>query len=334
MWKHFLGGLCIFSVVTTLSGNTFFPMDCCDLLEVVFSVSCKPTSFELEDYVTISNKSTIHCSTNTDWNQEKFSPFEVVFKVKNTRERANCYRELDWAIENGYESKAKLNILLEVCKLHVRSFTMNSIEFSTDQSNFNIVPSHMTNITELSWKMHYKCHRANDFIAQFKYLKVLTIEAFSSVNLNECEDFSFDGAPQLTKLHININKPSYMYTSNLNSYAFNATLLRGLKNLKHFKLNCGTNMFEVDLPREMFQGLTSLSELTLEHCRFNKLSTAHFQDLTNLKILNVSYTRFSNLNWIRYDIFVHKKYKLYIVIVFLIIISFQIKNSCKTCKVF
>lgn len=281
-------------------------MDCCDISEVVFFVSCKPTSFELDDYVTISNRSTIHCSTNNDWNQEKISPFEVVLKVKNTKERANCYRELDRAIQNGYDSKAKLNILVIVCKLHVRSFTMNSIE-NMEQSNFNIVPSHMTNITELSWKMHNKCHRANDFIAQFKYLKVLTFEAFSSVDLNECEDFSFNGAPQLTKLHININNPSYMYTSNLNSFAFNATLLRGMKNLKQFKLNCGTNMFEVDLPRDIFQGLKSLSELSLEHCRFSNLSTAHFQDLTNLRILNVSYARFNNLDWIRYDIFVHKK---------------------------
>lgn len=221
------------------------------------------------------------------------SQFGGVFRQKNAQDQTRCSQEYF-----SSEKTSIINVLLGVCKMEVRSLIISTNE-NTELSNLNYIERHAGNITEVSWELHNEC-RISELADVFKdKLKVLTIDAYSSVNLEKCDDFSFNWATKLTKLHININKP-HKNSRNLKSYAFEPTFLRETRKLEQFKLNCGNISFEVDLPREMFQGLINLSELTLEHCSFNNLSAVNFEDLTSLRVLNLSYARFVDFEFLRY----------------------------------
>lgn len=254
-------------------------LTCCVIFEFLFLNKCTNRNKDLMfNQVHPVNRKQFQCSV---WHKEISSQvvinqFGGVLRQKNAQEQT---------------------VLLGVCKMEVSSLKIARNE-NTELSNLNYIERHAGNITELSWEIHNEC-RISKLAAVFKHkLKVLTIDAYSSVNLENCDDFSFNWATKLTKLNININKP-HKNSRNLNRYAFDPTFLRDTRKLQQFKLNCGHISFEVDLPRQMFQGLINLSELTLEHCSFNNLSALHFEDLTNLRVLNLSYARFDDFEFLR-----------------------------------
>lgn len=79
------------------------------------------------------------------------------------------------------------------------------------------------------------------------------------------------------------------------------TFLSDMKKLQKLVINCERIAHIVYLP--LFQGLTNLSELNLNHCFYNS-SAEHFQDLTNLRVLNISDAVFRNADFLRYVVLV------------------------------
>lgn len=270
-------------------------LTCCVIFEFLFLNKCTNRNKDLMfNQVHPVNRKQFQCSVwhNEISSQVVISQFGGVFRQKNAQEQTRCSQEYF-----SSDKSSIVNVLLGVCKMEVRSLKIATNE-NTELSNLNYIERHAGNITELSWEIDNEC-RISKLAAVFKHkLKVLTINAYSSLNLENCDDFSFNWATKLTKLHININKP-HKNSRNLGRYAFDPTFLRDTRKLQQFKLNCGHISFEVDLPRQMFQGLINLSELTLEHCSFNNLSALHFEDLTKLRVLNLSYARFDDFEFLR-----------------------------------
>lgn len=266
---------------------------CCIVHETFILNNCTQETGYQRGY---SDSGVFSCLIRSLTYQEIIKDFSIGTFHSQEDDRFRCFDELvSWENRNG--SSSEFHALAATWNLYVMTLTINTFEH-TELSDLNTIPRLMPNITELSWGIHTNCQRVKDFIAQLKHLKVIKFDISRSVDLNKCVNFSFNSATQLTKLEINFNQ-LYVTSANLKRYAFKPTLLDHLKSLKEFKLNCGSELFEVHLPMEMFQGITNLSKLTLEKCSFNKLSAAHFQTLTNLRTLRLSYARFDDFLWLR-----------------------------------
>lgn len=297
MWEKLFRCLCIYLVIGTLSAHEVKIMNCCDISEIVFKQKCtKWHSLEFGQKMT-----DVNCvlSPNEITNKQLISQFEVSLMYRNMNDFYYCTQKLERDPGTRRDPLFELNIenIIKVCNPHVNSVTINTNE-TTELSYLYDVAERAPHITQLRWRIHKQCQRVNEIITKFKQLKVLTFDIYNSVHLDNCEDFSLIGT-QLTELHINLNKPEDYLSANLKSYSFAATFLRDQQNLQQFILNCTSNQFEIDLPREMFQGLTELSQLSLENCEFNKLTPAHFQDLINLRVVNLSNAQFDDFDWLR-----------------------------------
>lgn len=183
-------------------------------------------------------------------------------------------------------------------KLYYIFHFLNSVMIINDENTHSFQIFDLPH--QLNWHMHKKCFNVFETILEIDNLTTMILNVYSSVDLNKCEYFGFNGMTQLTALHINLNKPSYSDSANLTNYAFDATFLRNMKNLTELKLNCASDEFEVHLPKEIFLGLHSLSTISLEECKFNNITAEHFEHLTNLSVLNLSYVQFDNFDWLRY----------------------------------
>lgn len=290
MWKKLIGCYCIILVIGNLTSHEVKIMNCCDISEIVFGQKCtKWHSLEFGQKVTELNcvLSPIESS-----NQALISQFEVSLMYHNMNDFYYCTQKLEREPGTRRDAHFELYIknITRACNPHVHSVTINTNETTQLYYLYDVV-GRAPHITQLDWRIHKQCQRVNEIITKFKQLNVLTFDIFSSVDLDNCV---------LTKLCINLNKPDNYISSNLKIYSFAATFLSDQKNLQQFTLNCTFNQFEVDLPREMFKGLTNLSQLSLENCDFNKLTPAHFEDLINLRVLNLSNAQFDGLDWLRY----------------------------------
>lgn len=280
--------LCILFLKRSLSASL-----CCIVHEIFISNKCTEETGYIRGY---SASGVFSCVIRSKTYQETIKEFSIGTFHSKEDDKNRCFYELvSWENRNG--SSSEFHALVATWNLYVMTLTINTDEH-TELSDLNTIPRLMPNITELSWDMHTSCQRVNDFIAKLKRLKVLSFDIRRSVDLNKCVNFSFNSPTQLTKLEINFSQFS-VTSANLKRYAFKPTIFDHLKSLEEFKLNCGSELFEVDLPMEMFQGITNLSKLTLEHCSFNKFSAAHFQTLTNLRTLKLSYARFDDFQWLR-----------------------------------
>lgn len=294
MWEKLFGCLCISLVIGNLRAHEVKIMNCCDISEIVFGQKCtKWHSLEFRQKVT-----DVNCVLTS--NQELISQFEVSLRYHSMDDFYYCTQKLEREPGTRRDPHFELDIanISKVCNPHVHSVTINTNE-TTQLSYLYDVVGRAPHITQLDWRIHKQCQRVNEIITKFKQLKVLTFDIYSSVDLDNCDDFSLNGT-NLNKLNINLNKPGNYISSNLKTFSFAATFLRDQKNLQQFTLNCTSNQFKVELPREMFQGLNDLSQISLENCDFNKLTPAHFQDLTNLRVLNLSNAQFDDLDWLRY----------------------------------
>lgn len=268
---------------------------CCDISKIIFNQECTKIYHSQMDLVKLLYKCLLVPNETSSSDQEFITQFDLhVHRSRKTF--TNCIRNrkiADGSLENNKH-------FVQECKLRMISLTINTNE-TTEVSHLYTVSRQAPYITSLILQMHNKCHNVTSVVAQFKHLKKLTLNIFNTVNLNECEDFSFEGT-QLTKLHVYLNKPTNLKSAKLRNYTFKPTFLRDMKNLKEFKLHCGFKEFEVDLPVEMFQGLSNLEGLALERCIFNNLSAKHFEDMTSLRVLNLSYVQFDDFDWLRYVI--------------------------------
>lgn len=297
MWEKLFRFLCIYLLIVTVSAQEVKIMNCCDISEIVFKQKCtKWHSLEFGQKVT-----DVNCvlSPNEISNQELISQFEVSLMYRKMKDFYYCTQKLERDPGTRRDPLFELNIetITKVCNPYVNSVTLNTND-TTELSYLYDVTERAPHITQLRWRIHKQCQRVNEIITKFKQLKVLIFDIYNSVHLDNCEDFSLNGT-KLTELHINLNKPDDYLSVNLKSFSFAATFLRDQQNLQQFTLNCTSNQFEIDLPRKMFQGLTELSQLSLENCEFNKLTPAHFQDLINLRVLNLSNAKFDDFDWFR-----------------------------------
>lgn len=268
---------------------------CCDISKIVFNQECTKIYDSEMDVSKLIYKCILVPNETSSSDQKFITQFDM--HGPNSRKTfTNCIRNrkiADGSLENN-------KLFVQECKLRLISLTINTNE-TTEVSHLYTVSQQAPYITALNLQMHYKCHNVTSVVTQFKHLEKLTLNIMNTVNLNECEDFSFEGT-QLTKLHVYLNKPTNLKSPKLKNYTFKPTFLRDMKNLNEFKLHCGFKEFEVDLPVEMFQGLSNLEGLALESCIFNNLSARHFEDMTSLRVLNLSYVLFDDFDWLRYVI--------------------------------
>lgn len=217
---------------------------------------------------------------------------------------SNFYRGLLSRVSDDYFCYCENEIEKQLIFILLYLPGMKSVTFITDENTdsylFITVAIGELSFYKLNWHMHRNCLNVVEFILDIEDLRILILDVYSSVDLNECEYFGFNGMTQLTTLHINLNKPSYSDSANLTNYALDATFLRDMKNLTELKLNCASDEFEVHLPKEIFLGLHSLSTISLEECKFNNITAEHFEHLTSLRVLKLSYVQFDNFDWLRY----------------------------------
>lgn len=305
MWKRFLRGFCILFTISHISGLEIKSINCCDLLEVVFRQKCvgwQRSKFEQVEN-TLSFKCFLFPMKTISSNQEIYRQFDGSFIPKNYENLKSCSHQLNNSKNSSILGKhTHLIYTIEVCNLHVHSVEIYTNE-TMELSYINGVALHAPNITELIWHMHKKCQPVNDIIVQFRHLISLKLKVYaSSVELNKCEDFSFNGT-QLTELHVYLMGPSSFESAKLTNYTIPAGFLRDMRNLNKFKLNCASKEFMINLPIEIFRGLRNLEVLSQINCSFANLSTTHFQDLTNLRFINVSLSQFDGFDWLRYVVF-------------------------------
>lgn len=280
-------------------------MNCCDLLEVVFMQKC--VGWQRSKFEQVENSLSFKCflfPRNTIIsNQEIYRQFDGSFTPKNAENLESCRHQLNNSRNSSIlEENTHLIYTIEVCNLHV-----NSVEIYTNEtmelSYIKDVVRHAPNITELAWHMHKKCQPVNDITFQFRHLINLKLKVYaSSVELNKCEDFSFNGT-QLTELHVYLMGPSRFESAKVTNYTITARFLHDMRNLKVFNLYCASKEFMINLPIEIFRGLRNVVELSLINCSFANLSTTHFEDLTNLRFINVSLSQFDGFDWLRYVVF-------------------------------
>lgn len=237
-------------------GTGVIIVSCCALFEFLFLNQCIHSQ---GDITTINlNKTQFKCGIkpNGNRNQVLISNFNGVFAFGNADEKAHFSQELSSSLNDS----SKINILLEVCKMDLRTLKIKSYE-DTNLSSLSNIERHAGNITELTWEMD-GTHTVIKSADIFKHLEVLTIDVYRA----------------------------FIYP----------TFLHDMKKLQKLVLNCLIDAYTVNLPIRMFQGLTNLSELNLLHCYFNKTSAVHFQDLTNLRVLNISNAFFNDFAFLRY----------------------------------
>lgn len=292
MWKALIQNICIFFAIGNLSEALF----CCDVSQLLFKQDCYKISDAVWQRSThYYNYNCILTPVETASYQQFISQFQFYFSTYRHRKWfMNCIHKYN---KNNGNSE-DIEYFAQSCYLRIESLTINTNE-STEFSDLYAVSQQVPNITTLNFRMFNKCYRVNSVVPQFKHLEMLIVNVFNSVDLNECEDFSFKGT-ELTKLHIYLNKPTILKYPKLTNYTFTPTFLSDMKKLKELKLNCGLKDFEVGLPLEMFQGMSNLEVLALENCVFNSLSVYHFQNLTNLRVLNLSHVQFDDFDWLRY----------------------------------
>lgn len=245
---------------------------CCALFEFLFLHICT------DRYENISgtdfNLGAFDCaiSYNETANQVVISEFGGVFAFKNAEEKDHCYKEYS----TGLEDNSKINHLVDVCKMELRSLKIKSDEL-TDFSNLTNIERYAENITELTWEIHdrYDIYTGSKLTGILKNLEVLTIVMDTS---GFSKEFHFD--------------------------LFNQTFLGDMKKLQKLKLSCASQWRYLELPMELFQGLTNLSELSIYNCNIYNISAAHFQDLTNLRVLSLERSVFDNFDFLRYVVLV------------------------------
>lgn len=290
MRKKLFGNICTLFAL----GNLSSALVCCTISKVLFKQKCtKEYKHQLDE---LSYNCQLGPVESISSYQEPISQFKLSFGTNKRNDFVNCIKEL----KKNREGSGKISRRSASCILHMNSITINTNE-TTELSHLYTISRQAPNITSLKWRIHNKCHHVTSFVSQFKHLEELTI-SLSSINLSSCEGFSFNGT-QLTKLHINLRKSPNLKKTKFNKYTFSATFLGEIKNLKEFKLNCGDKQFEVDMPQEMFHGLSNLEKLALETCDFKHFSAAHFQELKSLKVLNLSYAQFDDYDWLRYELY-------------------------------
>lgn len=292
MLKTVFGNICILFAIGDLS-SAFV---CCELYKVLFQQECRNLYGVAEEKCI--NSYMYNCLLTPVASYQQFvSQFHFdFFNAKDRKVLMDCIHK----INTNNASLKYVEHLVEDCHLRIESLTLNTNE-STELSHFHAVSKQVPYISMLNIRMFNKCCRVNSVVPQFKHLEMLEVNIFNSVDLNECEDFSFKGT-KLTKFHIYLNKPSILKYPKYTNYSFDPTFLSDMENVKEFKLNCGLKDFEVELPIEMFQGLSNLEVLALENCVFNNLSVDNFKSLTTLRVLNLSYVQFDDFDWLRFVI--------------------------------
>lgn len=302
MWKQCFGCLCILLAIQ-YCGSDPEKMNFCDIAELIFNQKCAALFSEMtidrRNGGEIIMKFTIWGNDLAE--QVMISQFLGLLKPKNANEMECCIKEAARnRIRNILGFKGSFTArLFRVCELHVYSLEINTNK-TTELTHLHAELSKVPNITELTWKMHNKCHPVNEIISNLKHLNKLELQINSNVDLDEC-DFRFNGASQLNILSITLNYNLYFESAKLRNTAFTfPTFLRGLNNLTKFELSCRPTDFEIVIPKDIFQGMSNIEELTLYGCFFNELSTEHFQDLRNLRVLMLMDATIGNYEWLRY----------------------------------
>lgn len=303
MWKRFFGCLCLFLPIEYLGADqerlTF-----CNVADRIFSQKCTESftkaTIEINDEEFRINFSIWR---NDATQQEMISQFFGLLKPKNASVDSCLIEAKRNRIRNLIHNEYFTARLFQVCELIVHSLVINTNK-TTELPHLYTEILKVPYITELFWTMHHKCHPLNEIISNLKHLQKLELKLYSSVHLNEC-DFQFDGATQLKFLHIYAHFDRYFKIEKFTNYAFtkSSNLYRMI--LPNFQLSHPLTNFEINIPKEMLQGLNNLEELTLFGCFFKNISTEHFQDLTNLRELILMETTIGNFDWLRYVVFIY-----------------------------
>lgn len=265
---HFnTSGECVRFKMVSMDGRTL--VGCCALFEFLFLHTCTFNSHDISGLA--FNDGSFDCVIwyNDTPNQVVISGFGGVFAFKNAEEKDHCYEEYS----TGLEDNSKINHLVDVCKMELRSLKIKSNE-NTDFSNITDIERYAENITEITWEIHTR-YTGSKLAGIFKHLEVLTIL---------------------------IDYPGYITKFRFDS--FNQNFLGDKKKLQKLKLSCESHWRAFELPIELFQGLTNLSELSVHNCKINNISAAHFQDLTNLRVLSFERAVVDNFDFLRYVVLV------------------------------
>lgn len=183
---------------------------------------------------------------------------------------------------------------------HVVEVTLDTRINITEPLKFQ--PPSLINLTQLNWNMEETCQPVNKLIAKFNNLDSLYLNVDDKLNFNECKELHSISQLQLKELHIIVNRNLENQEHGEKKLSFENTFLNGMKNLEVFEFHAADPSINItiDIDTQMFQGLTNLSNITIENCNFSNIEGDHFQNLTNLKFLRLKNIRMNNSDWIRY----------------------------------